>query len=161
MFVSVLGGNEALYSYCRSEADRITSNPNNLTDDERLAIWIYSCTNLQWHEAVNGGLWSATPSEGILFFAELLNEAIAKLPKYKGLVYRGYRTKTLDEFLRTHRPGESVCWRGFTSCTSSIEWAFAGNLLFTITSQNGRLLGGYADDPKSRKSFSTARLGSG
>lgn len=148
LFVQFLG-DRALYERCCAEAnlDNDEEDDFGLTLSERLAIWVYSSTDDGWYARINGELWNGPCSEGVLLFAEVLDAALDKLPPYEGQVYRGYTASDLDAFLDQYGVGALIRWPGFTSSSLDPEKAFAGNVLFIIRSQSGRILGDYADKP--------------
>jgi NAD:arginine ADP-ribosyltransferase len=114
-----------------------------LTDLERLAIWIYT-TPGNWHQIVNEALWSGKVSDEVRVFAAVLDQALLKLPRVSGSVYRGTLISQRTEvFLRNYKVGAIVTWPGFTSTTRSRRNAYVGNVLFRIESINGRSLQGY------------------
>jgi hypothetical protein len=146
LFLRLLGSDVAQYEQGRQEA-LSKSNPQSLSDDERLAIWFYSSTDDLWYTRVNRELWTLSPSDDIAFFAELLNAAIAKLQPESGTVFRGYRTADLAAFLAGHRVRQTIRWPGFSSSSRILGQAFPGNVLFVIKSKTGKILGSYADRP--------------
>ncbi|HLZ05063.1 MAG TPA: ADP-ribosyltransferase domain-containing protein [Bradyrhizobium sp.] len=152
LFVRFLGG-RALYEDCcvSSRIDDDPAEPNGLSSAERLAIWIYSSTDQHWYERINGELWSPSCSTEVQQFSEILNVALRKLPTHDGIVHRGYYAADLDEFCETYDVGIVVRWPGFTSTSAVREEAFPGNVLFTIRSYSGRILGLYADKPSERE----------
>jgi hypothetical protein len=109
-----------------------------------MAIWVYSSTDENWYEVINGVLWGARSGD-VSAFAAILNSALSKLLTYEGTVYRGYTPPDLDEFVRSYDPGMYIRWPGFTSTTGNREKAFSGNVLFRIKVKSGRILGDYAD----------------
>jgi len=147
-FVHFLG-DRALYERCCAEAelDDNAIDPNGLTVSERLAIWIYSSTDDDWYERINDELWHPPESAEVAALSQLINAALQKLPVHAGLTYRGYYAADLDPFLAMFEPTAVIRWPGFTSSSVVPEKAFSGNILFAIRSQNGRILGLYADKP--------------
>ena len=111
------------------------------TDLERLAIWIYTTPN-DWHRQINESLWRRSPPGDYAIFAQILNDALRKLPSVARTVYRGWQSNSLDEFLRTYQVGRVFDWPGFTSITRSAEKAYIGNVLFRIRSLSGRSMHG-------------------
>ena len=147
MVCRLTGGDDADYdSWCR-EARRLEPCPYNTTEDERIALQIYTSTDAQWYERINRELRELNPGDDVRFFAQLLNEALEKLPRFEGQVYRGMTVPDLDIHINDYEIDVIVPWAAFTSSSRDITKAFEGNVLFIITSQNGRVLGGYADKP--------------
>jgi hypothetical protein len=147
LFVRFLRGGETLYERCCKKAKIDTPGPCNLEPDERLAVWIYTATEARWYERINGSLRGLHHDPDVQFFAEILNEALAKLPRFEGDVYRGMTVPDLDVMAQRYVAGETLGWISFTSCSKVPEQAFHGNVIFIITSQNGRIIGEYADKP--------------
>jgi NAD:arginine ADP-ribosyltransferase len=117
-----------------------------LTDLERLAIWIYT-TPRDWHRIVNDALWRGIASHTVRVFADILDQALRKLPRVSGTVYRGTTTRLKPEvFLQSHGIGEMLIWPEFTSATRRRRNAYVGNVLFRIESVSGRSLQGYGAD---------------
>lgn len=141
-------GDRPAYERCLASSG-IESEPEpgyGLSGAERLAIWIYTSTDEDWYNRINGELWGACGA-AVTAFADLLNTALAKIPPCNHHVYRGYNVSDLDAFLATYGVGDLIRWPGFTSSTLDPAKAFAGNVFFTIRSQKGRILGNYADKP--------------
>lgn len=115
---------------------------NDLLNYEALAFFAYS-TGLNWHERINAELWSGVPSLEVRTFAAVLNEALAKLPRFtvnEGTVFRGYRTKNLSSFASRYPVGEIAVFPGFTSASFKQESAFGGNILFIIRALTARAI---------------------
>jgi hypothetical protein len=118
----------------------------HLTDLERLAIWIYT-TPRDWHRVVNDTLWSGSVSDEVRVFARVLDQALQKLPRVSGAVYRGtFIKQRRAEFLSDLKIGKVLTWPGFTSTTRRRHNAYVGNALFRIRSITGRSLQGYGAD---------------
>jgi NAD:arginine ADP-ribosyltransferase len=147
MICRITSGDDAHYAYCCQQARLTLPCPLGLTSDERLAVWIYSSTDARWYERINRELRELNPSPDVQFFAQLLVEAIAKLPQYEGEVYRGMTVPDLDAHIEDYEISKVVEWAAFTSSSKMLDKTVGGNVLFIITSQNGRVLGAYADKP--------------
>ena len=87
------------------------------------------------------------PSTAVSSFARILNNALQKLPRHVGAVYRGYESRRLSADFAKYPLGAVVEWPGFTSSTTDEDMAYDGNMLFTILSRTGRILGSYSDIP--------------
>jgi hypothetical protein len=148
VFVLFLG-ERMLYEQCVTESRILdqADHGHGLTEAERLAIWIYTSTDAGWYARINGELWNPPCSAEVALFASVLNVALGNIPPCDRIVYRGYNADDLDAFLGTYGIGDVIRWPGFTSSTLDPAKAFEGNVLFTIRSQKGRILGQYADKP--------------
>jgi hypothetical protein len=143
----LIGDEEFEAAYSRLGLSQDWNDPIfNLTDLERLAIWIYT-TPRDWHRVVNDSLWSGRITNEVRMFASILDRALQKLPRVSGTVYRGtFITQKAEEFLRNHKTGTIVTWPGFTSTTRIRRNAYVGNVLFRIESTTGRSLQSYSAD---------------
>jgi hypothetical protein len=146
-FIRFLRGGEELFAHCCNEARISLPGPYGLTRYERLSVWIYSSTDSRWYERVNSTLRGLNHDPDVQLFAAILNKALEKLPRYQGRVYRRIRMDDLDAVAAGYEPGTVRGWTPFTSSSKSLERALRGNVLFIIGSQNGRVLGEYADKP--------------
>jgi hypothetical protein len=109
---------------------------------EALAVYAYS-TELLWHQQINDELWSGNPSPEVAAFTAVLNGVLAKLPPHtlnRGVVYRGYNTENIDEFLTKYALGSKIHFPAFTSASFREELAFGGNILFTIRTLTGKAI---------------------
>ncbi|MFL5057022.1 MAG: ADP-ribosyltransferase domain-containing protein [Microvirga sp.] len=150
MLVRLMGGDAALFN--RSLAEALShENPHGLSDMERMAVWVYSNTDQRWYVSINQELRSGSPLDDYRFFAALLNETLEKLPRHSAEVFRGVRfpdiNRIADHFIEAYDTGRELVWLAFTSSSRLIGKAFEGNVLLTIFSQNGRVLGLYAHRP--------------
>lgn len=115
---------------------------DKLLNYEGLAFFAYS-TELNHYEIINRALWSGSPSSDILVFAEVLNEALAKLTPYVAndrVAYRGYSAPNVAAFVRSYPPGGSIVFHGFTSASFKADLAFGGNVLFIIRTLTGKAI---------------------
>jgi NAD:arginine ADP-ribosyltransferase len=133
-----------------------------LNEFERLAIWIYASSST-WHAKINDALWLLNRSRigvgaEVSIVAVVLARALRKLPRHRGFVYRGYYTPYLDRFLRGSgfKIGDVYEWPTFLSTSKRPEKAYSGNVLFTILSRNGRVLGYYAPEPEEEEVLFTS-----
>ncbi len=133
-----------------------------LDEFERLAIWIYASSST-WHAKLNNALWLLHRTrvgigEEVTVFSAVLARALRKLPTYRGFVYRGYYTPYLDRFLRGSgfKIGDTYEWPTFLSASKRPEKAYSGNVLFTILSRNGRVLGYYSPEPEEEEVLFTS-----
>ncbi len=115
---------------------------NNILNYEALAFFAYS-TGLNGHERINAELWSGVPSPEVRTFSVVLNEALAKLPRFTmngGTVFRGYRTEDLSALVSRYPVGEIAAFPGFTSASFKQEGAFGANVLFIIRALTARAI---------------------
>jgi hypothetical protein len=123
-----------------------------LNEFEQLAIWLYS-SSLPLHARLNSGLWlrflaGTKPAREFRIFAMLLNGAIRKLPRFRGIAYRGYGAVKLDHFVSSLSRNSPFVAGAFFSASRVPERAYFGNILFTINSHNGRALGYFSPEPE-------------
>ena len=107
---------------------------------EGLAFYVYT-TGLNWHEYLNAELWKESPNPNCLVFRDVLNAALEKIPLYRardGLVFRGFQTRNIDEFLEGYKAGRTIVFPGFTSASFAQDHAFGGNVLFIIKALTAR-----------------------
>lgn len=147
LFVGFVDGNRHVYEQARDSCERRTP-ANPLSQWERLAVWLYATTRGFWYKRVNDPLRNGhSLSETAGCVAEHLAAGLQKLPTYKGRAYRGIRV-TATEFASIageYPVGGLVNWAAFSSASAVPEYATTGNVLFTITSHTGRVLGDHAD----------------
>lgn len=132
--VGKIVGIETAERYAKRIGDLDKFYTDRILGYEALGFYIYS-TGLNWHDYINGSLWSGSAPPEVLQFADVLNNALGKLPPFVlngGLVYRGYRTDDVRAFVTRYKVGQVVNFRGFTSAAFRQEDAFFGNVLFTI-----------------------------
>ncbi|MGW4241940.1 ADP-ribosyltransferase [Nocardia sp. NPDC004722] len=80
---------------------------------------------------------------------DTINSALAKLPNYEGVVYRG---ALLDnEVLARYQLGVVVTEKAFTSTSANESQAFLGNARFNIFSRYGRSVVKYSSSPWERE----------
>jgi len=144
LFIRLCANNRQAYAhYCeRASVDR----PDDvLTRWERLLVWIYTTTHGTWYQSINEPLRDGTPSDDVRALAHILGGALQKLPRHAGLVYRAIRVADLPSFLRGYQVGTTVEWGAFSSATIDRAKVLIGNVIFIVGSNNGRVLGPYAD----------------
>ena len=146
MFVNLVGGDEQIIKDAIEEVRKRDHNPNGLSLDERIAIWLYTSTDAKWYEDINHQLRN-TPSPDVTDFTDILNGALSKISKFDDDAYRGIRVPNADLSASYYVKGKRVKFRAFTSSARVERKAFVGNVLFIIGSKNGRILGNYADKP--------------
>ncbi len=109
---------------------------------EAIAFYVYATAN-GWHSAINNQLWAGRPSADVAAFAQVLNEALDKIPPIVGTaatVYRGYHTDDLISFETSYAVDGVVSFPGFTSASFSQAGAFGGNVLFIIRASSARAI---------------------
>jgi len=132
-------GSENARAYARRFMPLGEAFTGSLHNFEGLTFFVYT-TGLNWHEYLNAELWKEAPDPNCLVFRDVLNAAL-KIPLYKargGIVYRGYETQNIDEFLEGYRRGSTIVFPGFTSASFAQEHAFGGNVLFIIKALTAR-----------------------
>jgi len=137
--VEIVGAENA-YSYSRRFVPLSGAFTDVLYNFEGLAFFVYT-TALNWHEYLNAELWKDVPNPHCVVFRDVLNAALGKIPLYRargGIVFRGYRTENLNEFLKGYVPATDIVFPGFTSAAFTEEHAFGGNVLFIIKALTAR-----------------------
>lgn len=107
-----------------------------LSEDEASAIKRYSADSERITE-LNRRLRERIADEEDLEIEGLLNSGLAKLPKYKGIVYRGIKIKNPKEFLKEYTPENEIDFNQFVSSTKKIDLVFEGNIVYVIKSKGG------------------------
>ncbi|CAF1473607.1 unnamed protein product [Adineta steineri] len=130
-------------------------NDHNLTKDESAAIYIYtmemsdhSCL----YRILNQTLRLEDRSEVRPWFGylKLLDSAALKLPKFKGIIYRGIDKDVTMKF----KKGERITWWSISSCSTSINVISkfisksSSSTLFNIECLNGKSVSSYTCYPK-------------
>lgn len=116
-----------------------------LSDAEHRAIYAYTGST---YERLNGylGGWIneknlKTAPEVLEGFRDLLNQALAKLPKYIGTVRRDISLP--DSVTNKYVAGKTVTYEQFTSTTMDETGAFGGrNVIYTIETKSGADISG-------------------
>jgi hypothetical protein len=76
-----------------------------------------------------------------------LVRGVERLPRFRGLVFRGYQAaEPLGNFLNRYEVGSISEWSTYSSASRRAENAFFGNVLFAIQSKTGRELPDYKDE---------------
>ena len=110
-----------------------------MTNDEESAIMKYiSSKSYTLNEKLRNGT-KLEPEERQL--VQNLNNALSKMPKYKGTVYRGitdFGIDDVDEFINSHVPDTIIEYPAFTS-TSKDKEIYGGDMpiQYVIRSKNG------------------------
>ncbi|CAF0779239.1 unnamed protein product [Adineta steineri] len=125
-------------------------NDHNLTKDESAAIYIYtmemsddSCV----YRILNQTLRAEDRSKVRPWFGylKLLHSATSKLPRFKGIVWRGIDKDVTKSF----KKGQKITWWSISSCTTSVDVISAflhkssSSTLFNIECLNGKLISSY------------------
>lgn len=112
-----------------------------ITAPEEFALWHYTGA---YYDKINSALRKGTKSNEVLVFEKFLNAALEKAPKYilqpGETLKRGLTFSTRDElnaFLEGYKEGNQVQWNAFSSCSYGDSAAFAGDVVFEITSNSG------------------------
>jgi NAD:arginine ADP-ribosyltransferase len=139
---------EALASRCRPRLSRPTVNPSGLTVNEMVSIWAYT-TRFSHYLEINTALRRGRVTATQEHVSKLLERALDKLPAFCGIVYRGIELgpAQLAAFLWNHVVDTEVDARAFTSTSKIVGYAYDGNVLLSIRSKTGRVLGCYSSFP--------------
>eukprot|EP01106_Pelomyxa_sp_JSP_P003724 TRINITY_DN1564_c0_g1_i1.p1 TRINITY_DN1564_c0_g1~~TRINITY_DN1564_c0_g1_i1.p1 ORF type:complete len:227 (+),score=52.49 TRINITY_DN1564_c0_g1_i1:336-1016(+) len=153
----LVGECEALASY---RLLHIPPGSPQLSKDQALAIALYtfdlSISSTQgdgsdnFYHNLNTLLRrrSGPVMEAIKPYLWYLLSALAALPKWQGVAYRGVPPDTLPLIKQKYRQGITVHWSSFTSTTVSLdkakEFARPGGVVFTIQVTNGRNVENYS-----------------
>jgi NAD:arginine ADP-ribosyltransferase len=159
--LKTLTGDAELIDRLLARAERTPVDPFSLTPLERVSISIW-CSPYTWHRKINNALdriW-LPPKPPAMIVAGLLQGAVAKLPRYKGLCFRGVTRGDVATRSRKARSpfqsgqyvaGNVVTWHRFNAASVIPERAFKADTLFVIDSLSGRSLQGYAVDDSERE----------
>lgn len=81
--------------------------------------------------------------------ANLLDQALSRLPAYKGKAYRGINMNFMDieEYLEGFKPGGFVNFRSFTSSSKSDIYGKSSSVRFVINSKTGRDISALSSKP--------------
>ena len=125
----------------RRGRDRAKSLTSGLTDVEVAMIRAYSTSDSSYgYRPINGALVKAMrgtpPADWKVWeaYRDVLNSALAKLPKYQGTVKRGINVSD-KKLIERYRVGQIVDESAFVSTSYTAGWA--GNVRFSITSKTG------------------------
>lgn len=93
-----------------------------LIEKDRYAIDQYKKSYVSYplNAALRGGIPLSKAQQAIVHD---LDQALLKLPAYKGTVYRSLRSEEMvdaDAFLRAHNPGKTVTYPAYTSSSSTV-----------------------------------------
>ncbi|CAF3782729.1 unnamed protein product [Adineta steineri] len=129
-------------------------NDHNLTKDESAAIYIYtmeisddSCV----YRILNQTLRLEDRSEVRPWFGylKLLDSATSKLPRFRGIVWRGIDKNVTKNF----KKGQKITWWSISSCSTSIDVISSfiskssSSTLFNIECLNGKSVSSYTCYP--------------
>jgi len=125
-------------------------NPSGLSRDERVAVLSYTYSTydtvnsiLRERQDARQSSKTADDVEAIAPYVEVLNAALDKLPPYKGTVLRTTSSMP-SKILAEHQVGSTVTYPAYTS--TSMERRLGAKYNFTIRSETGADLGGYASN---------------
>ena len=98
------------------------------------------------YRRINPGLLSGSTDKHIMQGAHALNEALEKMPKHKGTVYRSTQpngTWNADYVDAKFIQGETTTLRNFQSSSTQDSASFGGGIKFVIKSKgnNGAIIG--------------------
>jgi hypothetical protein len=120
--------NEKKTAECISTYKDLPDLCEGITPIEMLAIKNYTGS---YYSKINKSIWMNNKKcEGVI---SAINQGLAKIPNYKGWVYRG---SNLPQQVRDeHQVGNEIIYKAFTSTSNSIGWG--GNDQFLIYSETG------------------------
>ncbi|CAF4029139.1 unnamed protein product, partial [Adineta steineri] len=143
-------------NYFVKEAKEHCSCPNehNLTKDESAAIYIYtmemsddSCVYRILNQTLRAeDRTKVRPWSGYL---KLLHSATSKLPKFKGIIWRGIDKDVTMNF----KKGQKITWWSISSCSTSVDIISSflsessSSTLFNIECLNGKSISSYTRYP--------------
>ena len=92
-------------------------------------------------------------NDALKFRVDNVNEALDKLPDYKGVVTRRVDTREMPpEVLARYQPGQTVTEDAFTSTSRAPEGTpFSGDVEFQIFSKTGKDVSQYAPEAYARE----------
>ncbi|CAF4011741.1 unnamed protein product [Adineta steineri] len=138
-------------------AKKHCKHPNNhkLSKDEAAAIYIYTMEMAEdacVYRILNQTLRAEDRSKARPWFGylKLLHSATSKLPKYKGIVYRGIDKDVSMAF----KKGQRITWWSVSSCSASVDVISSffnkarQSTLFNIECSSGKSISGYTCYPK-------------
>ncbi len=119
--------------------DRKGLNYSRFDDDELVALYDYTINGFAYLNPVlrSGDLDSI---DSIRPYVYTLNSALEKLPKFRGMAYRG--TNLPESALADYVVGKVITYQSYTSASKGT--GFGGRHLFEIMSLDGRYVGAYS-----------------
>lgn len=121
-------------SWIRLRGYVLTDRP--MSAQEQVVIWTYTSDD-GWYQRINEELWEHWATKEVADFAYYLNFALSKTVRFRGLVYRGYSSDDLEDFVQGYSVGAVREFPAFTSTTKDLNQAFDGNVLFVVSTQDG------------------------
>ncbi len=107
------------------------------SDDEAGVIKYYTSDDRKIG-ALNKRLREGKATHKDKIITKLLNQALDKMPDYKGAVYRGIEISNVDNFLKIYSKGGKVNFKQFTSTSFKKLQAYGGNVQYVIESRKGK-----------------------
>lgn len=118
-----------------------------LTKIEAAALYLYTTEDYQ---ELNPELRQPSPRPEALSYAAMINRALSRLPKFRGLVKRGLSLP--EDQLPLYREGSEISLPSFTSATADLMFgAFERKHRFLIESQCGRDVSSFSSNPGERE----------
>lgn len=114
-----------------------------LTTEQEAALHKY--TNMDYLP-INQALREASTDSKVLYEADQLSQALARLPGFCGPVHRGVYLS--QDQSGKYIPGAIIQESAFISTSFMAESALAGNTIFTIRSKTGRSISPYSQYPE-------------
>src|SRR2546421_54011 len=127
--------------------------PGLLSLHEAIAVRAYTDKKVAYYQTLNLNLRRNRSSAQEREFARLLDQALDKLPKYDGVVFRGVwlGPAQLAAVPSLYRVGAVFQWRAFSSASALLSKAYGANVYFALRSSSGCLLGRYSAAPREKE----------
>lgn len=119
-----------------------------LTADDRRALSFYTSPARNYEE-LNDALRDGTIDrvQAVAADSAAVTRALRKLERCNDVVYRGVENGVNQSILDRYTPGSLVIDNAYTSATRDPRKEFGGNVLWTIKSTTGRIIGSMSDVP--------------
>ncbi|WP_026703851.1 hypothetical protein [Flavobacterium soli] len=137
-----------------NEIDQLLVKYSSLSKTEAVTLWGYTTNYFYWD--LNSWLRQGINAHKTKEIAEILTQALAKMPKYNGIAFRALeiRPDVLGNFLKLHELGKVVKYEDFVSCGSNTKAAFFNkpdkNVFLRIEVKNAPIISDFADGIKIR-----------
>lgn len=137
-----------------NEIDQLLVKYSSLSKTEAVTLWGYTTNYFYWD--LNSWLRQGINAHKTKEIAEILTQALAKMPKYNGIAFRALeiRSDVLGNFLKLHEVGKVVKYEDFVSCGSNAKAAFFNkpdkNVFLRIEIKNAPIISDFADGIKIR-----------
>jgi len=121
-----------------------------LTEDEAGAIKYYTSDDRKIN-ALNKKLREGIATKNDKIIEKVLNQALDKMPDYKGTVYRGMKITDVDSFIKPYTTGKDIDFSQFTSTSFKKTEAYLGNIRYKILSKSGKDVSTLSFKPKEKE----------